>query len=182
MPAILNTHELSERLDPIIGRAGLFPLSALQQLSPDLERFRQELSRELPAVWFGAPWGSWSFFGVHQADQLNETSVARFMDRIFEIGRGLFSSEEQWVFHTGSATLSGRGPLGVFGRVLFVWESMPQVTISQVQRAKRSTSFGRCCIVPWVVVLPERRVYGHKGLPFTMGAPVVRDIQRLLGE
>ena len=102
------------------------------------------------------------------------------MDRVFDIGMGLFASKEKRVFHTGFGAFSGIGVLGVFGRILFAWESIPRVTISQVQRTKRIRLFKRCQIVPWSAVLPDRRVYGHKGLPFTMGAPAVSDVQQLL--
>ena len=180
MSPILSSQELATQLDPLLIRAGLFSLVSLQKLSPDLNRFREQLTQRLPTVWFGAPWGSWSFFGMSRADQFDDTNIAQFMDQVFEIACSLFSSKEQWVIETGIATVSGTRPLGVFGRILFVWESIPRIVISQVQGAKRSRSFGRCCIVPWVAVLPERRVYGHKGLPFTMGAPSVNAIQRLI--
>ena len=176
MSPVVSTQELTERLDPLLNRAGYVPLASLT-VSGDAKRSFQELAHVLPTFWVGAPYGSLSFVGACQADRLDETTVTQLMDRIFRIALDLLLWTGQLVFH------GGLGPavrLGVFGRVLFVWESSPQVAVQKVQRIKRIHWFKKCQVVPWIVVLPHRRVYGHHGLPFTMGPPTVHEIQQLL--
>ncbi len=179
MAVILSAQSLAAQLEPLLERAGLFPAKTLR-LSPDLSTFRDRLIEALPSSWLGAPWGSWAFFSVVHADTLARTQIEQLMDHLFETSQHLMRSRESWVFHTAAGTLSGTGPLGIYGRVLFVWEAAPNVAIPDVQRMKRSRFLKKYAIVPWAAVLLARRVYGHRGLPLTMGAPSVRDLQQLI--
>ena len=174
MPLVLSLQALTEQLDPVLRRAGYAPYPSLRA-SGEPEALIRRLAQETSALWIGAPWGSVSFIGVRQADQLDAAGLAHVMDRVFETAFGLLPWTGQLVFASGAAV-----QLGVFGRILFVWESPPRVPVEQVQRTKRGQLFKKCYVVPWSVVLPERRIYGHKGLPLTMGAPSVSELQRLL--
>ena len=173
---MLSLQALTEHLDPLLRRLGYVP-SRLLQFSGEPEALVGRLAQETPICWMGAPWGSLSFIGVCHADRLDEANVAQVMDRTFNVALGLLPWTGQLVFHGG---LGPAVQLGVFGRILFVWESTPRLTIAQVHRMKCGRFFKKCYVVPWAVVLPERRVYGHQGLPFTMGAPSSGEIQDLL--
>lgn len=179
MATLLSTQTLTERLNPILTSAGYAPYASLQ-LSGEPQTLMQQLAKDVPALWMGTPWGSLSFFGVRQADRLDQTSLAQLMDRAFKVALGLLPSTGQLTFKAGLGARSVG--LGVYGRILFVWESTPNLAIGKVQQAKRGQFLKKCYVVSWAAVLPEERVYGHKWLPFTMGAPSVSDIQRLLTE
>ena len=175
---VLHAQALTEQIDPILRRAGYTPCASLQ-LSSDLAALTRPFVEETSALWMGEPWGSISFFGVRQADALDEAAISSLIDRFFAAAQDLLPFTGQLVFH------GGLGPavrLGVFGRLLLVWESTPRVAVARVRSIKRIQWLKKCHVVPWAAVLPERRAYGHRGLPFTMGAPAVQEIQRLLTE